>query len=1145
LSQYRTRTTLIYQICNIHKIMSQYLKDQAWRHIDKANSQVQRGEYNDALASLAIAEEFARKAKASDILSAVFATTASAFQSMGKFGEALEMHTTALNIQEDLAKTEHFFNTWVAMTLNNLGALLDNLGRPEEAKEKFERALEMCESLLATDPQSSVYQSQVAMALNNLGALLYDMGRPEDVKEKFERALKIRELLLATDSQSSVYKSDVAMTLNNLGALLDNLGRTEEAKEKYECALKMRELLLATDSQSSVYKSDVAMTLNNLGALLDNLGRAEEAKEKYECALEMRESLLATDPQNSVYQSQVAMTFNNLGSLLDNVGRTEEAKEKYEHTLEMRKLLLATDPQNSVYQSQVATTLNNLGALLKNMGRQEDALNCYQKSLEIYIGPMQYLTIKTKTRVIINIVQLVSECAEKSTNTYRKLNYFKKVYGTYVEHEHFFSKYELVHEKRLVKEAGLGAHIQYLMINARNEDDKEKRIEEYETCIREVEQIAETEDDEKLKELWISVIYYLKGRQFVNRAMQSDPPDRELMKKAIEQFESAKDRYKQANVCYCIYTVLLELESIEVLDDEAVSRMKNLLKHAIESLPDKMDNTVTSAFHEIEVLLDNRNLKTDPEMFENLNKCISKIDYYALREHFSHISSKIITYLKEPFKPNVSYGNWELHITFDEPEKVQGKLTIKAGDRVIFDEPLVKRNRIHIEHRPVAKDETITFITEKGRNVTRGITYSEVIKCDNGYIDVNFLEHDCKRPNTGGKFNIAIVQLKYHLKKEGHALVIEDDEAYHMKVTAILDAVKGKANLVVFPEFSIPFDYLPEMKEYSDENGIVIVAGSHYITDNNLGEYDEVFYDEFNDDDLRKNMSPVIIPSSNKIYHTEKIIGAKSERPLFSKEGMTHGSMNRIFRLNDDVTFGVIICFDFLHDDLRKIITDACNVILVPQTNPGTERFHKIGHGEIDNLRGAGNKAYIMASGIFTYDDGNDKKDIHKNIMGGDSGVILTLDKDSRKEPKNAIIESIKVDRNEFHEQFIQMASLNMQFNSARDTQMGQVPIIDSLIHIFEENEVFQSAKDGKNPQAFLDLLETINSCGDTKELKQILADNGPLIRCHSPLIHEKISGDLKNLHLDEIKDKCTNIIIKRSSQAVPKNNYQQHYNPR
>ncbi|MCK5661605.1 MAG: hypothetical protein KAH86_09605, partial [Methanosarcinales archaeon] len=342
-------------------------------------------------------------------------------------------------------------------------------------------------------------------------------------------------------------------------------------------------------------------------------------------------------------------------------------------------------------------------------------------------------------------------------------------------------------------------------------------------------------------------------------------------------------------------------------------------------------------------------------------------------------------------------------------------------------------------------------------------------------------------------------------------------------LTQILDAVKGKADLIVFPEFSIPVRHLPDMKKYSDENGTIIVAGSHYITDQTLCEYNGTFHDEFNDnDDLRKNISPVIIPFSDKIHHTEKILPAKEERKQFEEEGMTNGSLNRIFKLNNDVTFGVMICFDFINDDLRKRITDACDVILVPQANPGTKRFHKTGHIEIDNPRNAGNKAYIMASAIFTYND-------EKKMMGGDSGIIMTLDKESYKNHEDAIIETISVDDNKVYEQFIQMAQLNMKFNAARDTQMGQVPITYKLIHIFEQNEMLKPAKDGKkddrNPQAFLELLKTINSCDNKDKLKQLLADNGELMCKHSPLMH-KHTRNLANLKLDEIREKCASIVL-------------------
>ena len=98
---------------------------------------------------------------------------------------------------------------------------------------------------------------------------------------------------------------------------------------------------------------------------------------------------------------------------------------------------------------------------------------------------------------------------------------------------------------------------------------------------------------------------------------------------------------------------------------------------------------------------------------------------------------------------------------------------------------------------------------------------------------------------------------------------------------AILEAVKEKADIVVFPEFSIPFEYLEEIQQYADENGIIVVAGSHYVQEKNLGEYGKLFTREFGEEDLRKNISPIVIPDS-KIVHNEKMLAARDERELLA-----------------------------------------------------------------------------------------------------------------------------------------------------------------------------------------------------------------------------------------------------------------------
>ncbi|MCD4797402.1 MAG: tetratricopeptide repeat protein, partial [Methanosarcinales archaeon] len=110
--------------------MSEDLRSEAWQLLEQTQLQIQRGQYTDALTTLSKAEQLARKAEAPDILSAVLGTTARVLQSKGMFNESLKLYTAALNIQEELAKINPFFNTWVATTLNNLGALLSDMGRP-------------------------------------------------------------------------------------------------------------------------------------------------------------------------------------------------------------------------------------------------------------------------------------------------------------------------------------------------------------------------------------------------------------------------------------------------------------------------------------------------------------------------------------------------------------------------------------------------------------------------------------------------------------------------------------------------------------------------------------------------------------------------------------------------------------------------------------------------------------------------------------------------------------------------------------------------------------------------------------------------------------------------------------------------------
>ena len=90
-----------------------------------------------------------------------FFNVAKSQQERGLFEDSLKNYLISLDIQEKLAKYDPFLNILIATTLNNLGDLLSNMGKPEEAKNSYERALEMREALLEGDPGNVVYQLQI------------------------------------------------------------------------------------------------------------------------------------------------------------------------------------------------------------------------------------------------------------------------------------------------------------------------------------------------------------------------------------------------------------------------------------------------------------------------------------------------------------------------------------------------------------------------------------------------------------------------------------------------------------------------------------------------------------------------------------------------------------------------------------------------------------------------------------------------------------------------------------------------------------------------------------------------------------------------------------------------------------------------
>lgn len=115
--------------------------------------------------------------------------------------------------------------------------------------------------------------------LNTAGMLAYQEKDFVEAKELFERALELLEQGEHPDPRA-------ATTFNNLGAVHEKLGEYEEAELRYRNSLAVIEIIQGPNHP------DIAMGLNNLAALYFSQNDFRKAEPLWKRALEISERIL-------------------------------------------------------------------------------------------------------------------------------------------------------------------------------------------------------------------------------------------------------------------------------------------------------------------------------------------------------------------------------------------------------------------------------------------------------------------------------------------------------------------------------------------------------------------------------------------------------------------------------------------------------------------------------------------------------------------------------------------------------------------------------------------------------------------------------------------------------------------------------------
>ena len=212
--------------------------------------------------------------------------------------------SAAVEVIEDVLGPDHPVTLAVR---NNLASAYKSVGRFAEAIELYEQVLDECKRLLGADhPDTLTVRSNLAGAYDSV-------GRFGEAIELFEQVLAERERVLGADHP------DTLTVRSNLASAYDSAGRFGEAIELYEQVLDERERVLGADHP------DTLTVRNNLAGAYYSVGRFGEAIELFEQVLAEYERVLGADhPDTLTVRDNLAVAYDSVGRLAEVIDALEE-----------------------------------------------------------------------------------------------------------------------------------------------------------------------------------------------------------------------------------------------------------------------------------------------------------------------------------------------------------------------------------------------------------------------------------------------------------------------------------------------------------------------------------------------------------------------------------------------------------------------------------------------------------------------------------------------------------------------------------------------------------------------------------------------------------------------------------------------------
>lgn len=254
----------------------------------------------------------AQRAKAQTLLGTIREQRGDLAGAQDAFAQAAA--TTHALVERDPRNGERIFDE--AQNVFWLAYMEWRRGDAVGAERGFKHYAELAQRLVNLDPKRSDWRVEVAYANNNLGTLLFEQGRLDEALAAFGRALAIFDAERIRAPNDIKRLGDVANTRAWMADALLTAGRPLEALSQREAAAKLLADALAKAPKDQRLAAKSVAGQMALARLELDVGRIADARAHSEAGMRRLRALAALDPTNARWQEYLVV------GLLDEVDIT-------------------------------------------------------------------------------------------------------------------------------------------------------------------------------------------------------------------------------------------------------------------------------------------------------------------------------------------------------------------------------------------------------------------------------------------------------------------------------------------------------------------------------------------------------------------------------------------------------------------------------------------------------------------------------------------------------------------------------------------------------------------------------------------------------------------------------------------------------